>query len=209
LKFARTSIKKNWSNVVFSDEHRFKQFKGGNPRHNFVWAKSVGEVPGKEMERWGLTVDAWGGFSAQGKTDLAFYEDTLDAQGYQDILENSLLPAAKEWFGDEKEGWELQQDKATCHTAKSTKAWLERHEVAVVAGWPTKGDDINPIENLWAILDERLESKKFTTEGGMKKAIRKLWDEVDLSLLHNLIDSIPDRLRRIRKAEGGSIKAVN
>ena len=60
LKFARTNIKKDWSNVVFSDEHKFKQFKGGNPRHNFVWAKSVGEVPGKEMERWGLTVDAWG-----------------------------------------------------------------------------------------------------------------------------------------------------
>ena len=75
--------------------------------------------------------------------------------------------------------------------------------------WPTKGDDMNPIENLWAILDERLENKKFTTEEGMKKAILKLWDEVALSLLHNLIDSIPDRLRRIRKAEGGSIKAVN
>ena len=74
---------------------------------NFVRAKSVGGVPGKEMERWGLTVDAWGGFSWQGKTDLVFYEDTLDAPAYQDILKNSLLPAAKEWFGDEKEGWEL------------------------------------------------------------------------------------------------------
>ena len=58
------------------------------------------------MERWGLTVDAWGGFSLQGKTELVFYEDTLDAPAYQDILENSLLPAAKEWFGDEKDGWE-------------------------------------------------------------------------------------------------------
>ena len=54
LQFAKNNIKKDWSNVVFSDEHRFKQFKGGNPRHNFVWAKSVSEVPGQEMERWGL-----------------------------------------------------------------------------------------------------------------------------------------------------------
>ena len=60
MKFARTNIKKDWSDVVFNDEHKFKQFKGGNPRHDFVWAKSVGEVPAKEMERWGLTVDAWG-----------------------------------------------------------------------------------------------------------------------------------------------------
>jgi hypothetical protein len=85
---------------------------------------------------------------------------------------------------------------------------LEQHGVDVVEGWPTKGDDINPIENLWAILDEKLESKKFKTENGMKKAIRQVWDEVDLSLLHNLISSVPDRLRRIRKAQGGPIKAV-
>ena len=92
-----------------------------------------------------------------------------------------LLPAAREWFQDEKEGWELQQDKASCHTAKSTKRWLEQHGVEVVEGWPTKGDDINPMENLWAILDDRLENKKFKTEEGMKKAIRQVWDEVDLS----------------------------
>ena len=101
------------------------------------------------------------------------------------------MPAAQELFQDEKEGWELQQDKASCHTAKSTKRWLEQHGVDVVEGWPTKGDDINPIENLWAILDERLESKKFSTENGMKKAIRQVWEEVDLSLLHNRINSIP------------------
>ena len=95
----------------------------------------------------GLTVDAWGGFSSQGKTELSFYEGTLDAPAYQDILQKKLLPAAQGWFQDEKEG--------------------------------------------------------------MKKAIRQVWDEVDLSLLHNLIHSIPDRLRRIGKAKGGSIKAVN
>jgi DDE superfamily endonuclease/transposase len=157
LKFARTSIRKDWSTVVFSDEPTFKQFKGGNPRHSFVWDKSVSEGEGDGAV--GLTVDAWGGFSAQGKTELVFYEDTLDAEGYQDILQNSLLPAAEAWFEDEKQEWEFQQDKASCHTAKSTKRWLEQHGVGVVEAWPTKGDDINPMENLWAILDERLEHK--------------------------------------------------
>ena len=75
-------------------------------------------------------------------------------------------------------------------------------------GGPLRAMTCNPVENLWAILDERLEDKKFKTEKGMKKEIRQLWDELDSSLLHNLIDSIPDRLRRIRKAKGGSSKAV-
>jgi len=209
LKFAKTNSKKTWSNVVFTDEHKFKQFKGGNPQHNFIWAKSPSEVPEKEMERWGLTIDVWAGISSQGKTELACYQGTLDAHAYQEILEDMLLQAAQEWFEDETGGWELQQDKATCHTAKTTKQWLEQHGVEVVEGWPTKGDDINPIENLWAILDDRLENKKFRTKRGMEKAIRQLWDEVDSHLLNNLIDSIPDRLRRFRKAGGGSIKAVN
>ena len=103
LQFAKANTKKDWNNVVFSDEHTFKQFKGGNPRHNFVWAKSVSEVPAKEVERWGLTVDAWGGFSSKGKTELALYEGTLDAHTYQDILQKKLLPAAQRWFQDEKE----------------------------------------------------------------------------------------------------------
>jgi transposase len=209
LEFAKAYRMKNWSNVIFTDEHTFKQFKGGNPRHDFVWAKTPSEVPVKEVERWGLALDVWAGISLRGKTEVAFYEGSLNAHAYQDILENTLLPAAQDLFEDEKGGWELQQDKATCHTAKSTQEWLESHGVDVVEEWPTKGDDINPIENLWAILDDKLATKKFRTKKGMTKAIRQIWDEVDLPLLRNLIQSVPDRLRRIRKAEGGSIKAVN
>ena len=67
-----------------------------------VWAKSVSEVPGQEMERWGLAVNTWAGFSSRGKTKLAFYQGTLDADSYQNIL-NSLLPAAQGWYEDEKE----------------------------------------------------------------------------------------------------------
>ena len=161
LQFAKTNIEKDWSNVMFSDEHKFKQFRGGNPRHNLVWDTSSCQVPGHEMERWGLTVDAWGGFSAQGKTKLSS-KGTLDAPAYQDILQKRLLPAANGWFEDESGGWELQQDEASCHTAKSTMDWLEQHGVEVVEGWPT--NDINPMENLWVILDERLESNKFRTK---------------------------------------------
>ena len=64
---------------------------------------------------------------SRGKTKLAFYEGTLDAPAYQHILQKKLLPAAQEWLEDENEGWELQQDKASCHTAKSTEGWLEQH----------------------------------------------------------------------------------
>ena len=99
-----------------------------------------------------MTVDVWAGISTLGKTELFMYEGGLGAEDYQDVLRQGLVPAAQEWFEDVKSGWELQQDKATCHTAKSTMRFLEEQGIAVVEGWPTKGDDINPMENLWAIL---------------------------------------------------------
>ena len=57
-------------------------------------------------------------------------------------------------FEEKKDEWELQQDKATCHMARSTTEWLKENDVRVVDGWPTKGNDINSIENVWAILEE-------------------------------------------------------
>ena len=182
---------------MFSDEHKFKQFKGGNPVHDQIWAKSASEVPGKEVERWGWTVDVWAGISSRGKTKPFIYEGGLSAEGYQDILKKALIPVASKLFEDEKGGWEFQQDKATSHTAKSTMRFLEEKGIAVVEGWPTKGDDINPMENLWAILDERLENKKFNSKKSMEKAVSAVWKEVDDALLNSLIESIPDRLRRI------------
>jgi len=154
-------------------------------------------------------MDVWAGISSQGKTELFFYEGSLSAQGYQHILKQALRPMAQVWFENGKNGWELQQDKATAHTAKSTRDFLKLNGIAVVEDWPTKGDDINPMENLWAILDERLEKKRFNTRKSMKKAICEIWVGVDKPLLNNLIASVPDRLRRIVKAKGGSIKSVH
>ena len=208
LKFAKANRKKDWSGVVFSDEHKFKQFKGGNPQHDILWAKSVSEVPVKEVERWGLTVDVWAGISSRGKTKQFIYEGGLAAKDYQHILKKVLLPAARKLFKDEKLRWELQQDKATAHMAKSTMDYLEKNGVAVVKGWPAKGDDINPMENLWAILDEKLEEERFDTQESMEKAVRKIWNQVDDGLLARLIDSVPDRFRRIVKAKGASTKRV-
>ena len=54
-------------------------------------------------------------------------------------------------------------------TRKVPQTLAEKHGVEVVEGWPTEGDDINPMENLWAILDDRLEQKKFTTKRNEKK----------------------------------------
>lgn len=206
LAFAKTYKNKDWSNVIFSDEHSFKPFRPGNRRHKRRWATSRDKVPVVEVERFQKSLNVWAGISLKGKTPLHFYEGTLTSEDYQAVLEETLLPAASEMFDDEDDQWELVQDKATCHASKSTKNWLDDHNIAWIKEWPTKGDDINPIENLWAILDERLEQKKFTTFEGIKKAITEIWNDLEDTLVPNLIKSVPNRIKKVIKAKGGHTK---
>ncbi len=61
---------------------------------------------------------------------------------YQEILEHFMLPSADQIFKDAD--IIFQQDLAPAHTAKSTKSWLNDHDVGVL-DCPANSPDLNPI----------------------------------------------------------------
>ena len=54
----------------------------------------------------------------------------------------------------------FQQDNAACHTSYDSKAAIKILFDKSRINWPPNSPDLSPIENVWAILKEKLSKRK-------------------------------------------------
>lgn len=207
LRFARNHINKPlefWKRVVWSDESKFELFN--RKRRLRVWRKSDEGLKDKHlqgtMKHGGGNIMVWGCFSWFGVGNLVLISGIMTADGYIDILnenmEESLLKMGLE------DNYIFQQDNDPKHMAKKTQAFFRACRIKPLE-WPPQSPDLNPIENLWAILDNRVEKTHVTNKQTYFAALEQAWNELDPQHLRNLVESIPKRLQSIIEAKGGHI----
>jgi hypothetical protein len=71
--------------------------------------------------------------------------------------------------------------------------------------WAPQSADLNPTENLWAILDWSVPFTEKVNKTRFLAALLKTWESLPQELLQNLVNSIPKRLSLIIKARGHPI----
>lgn len=86
-----------------------------------------------------------------------------------------------------------------------TQNWLKERKVKAVF-FPAKGADMNPIENLWAIMSGKVygATKTFTDKATLEAAIRAAWADIqsDKDLRAKLVGSMQRRLAEVVKRKG-------
>ena len=70
--------------------------------------------------------------------------------------------------------------------------------------WPPNSPDINPVENLWSIMDEVVyKDPTPKTTKDLKRRLKQAWKKIPLSTLHDLSHSMPQWLRNLITNKGG------
>ncbi|GMF36073.1 unnamed protein product [Phytophthora fragariaefolia] len=190
-----------WPRVVFSDEKKWNL--DGPDGYQRYWQNL--RVPRRQTVRrqnGGGSLMVWGGFSRGGKTEVAILVGKQNSNDYVYTLSEYMLPYVHMHFGLE---YIFQQDNASIHTSKRTAEFFEEQEVMVMK-WPARSPDLNPIENLWAILSRTVYDngkKQYSSVSELREAVLAAWESVDQATLATLVDSMPKRLVEVLEKKGG------
>ena len=60
--------------------------------------------------------------------------------------------------------------------------------------WPANSPDLSPIENLWGIVERRVQAAGCKTFAEFKATLKKEWNQVSKGLCKNLMGSMKRRL---------------
>jgi transposase len=202
LQFAKETMAfgEKWKDVLFSDEKKFNL--DGPDGFKYYWADLTTEkkVFSKRVGGGG-SVMIWGAFSSKGKSELLFINTRLNADGYQQLIEDELIECQ-----NRNNNMIFQQDNAPIHVARSTMKWFETHNIKVL-NWPPLSPDLNPIENIWGIMAREIYDggKQFSNVNELKTAIQNSWNNVDEEIIKKLINSMNNRIFELISVKGKKI----
>jgi hypothetical protein len=129
------------------------------------------------------------------------FRENLKSKKLIDIYDKGLLPSAKEF---KINSWVLLEDNDSKHTSKLANSWREENQIDRIS-WPSNSPDINPIENIWAVLKNQVAQLNPSNLSQLEKNIKSVWENLPRKMPQNLVLSMPERITQVIQSKGDAI----
>ena len=145
----------------------------------------------------------WGCFCARGVGELVKINGIMNADDYINILKVGYFKSLRKW-GRTVRNTMFMQDNDPKHKAEKTIKFLHEKKLKVV-DWPAQSPDLNPLENLWAIVKQRVYN--FPTPPKNKDElwarVQEVWYSITPEECRKLVASVPESIQAVIKSKGG------
>jgi len=190
-----------WETVIWSDETTVRQRPQGKDITIRVHSSHIDDLEeiNPQIHSGGFSIMFWGCFSKLGLGPLVALEGTMNSENYLELIKDTLLPE----IDAAGRPMVFMQDNAPCHKAKRIMDFFAQENIETL-NWPPQSPDMNPIENLWAIIKAR-RKKKYgvpTSRNELIEQIFDIWNDIDVGLVHTLAESANKRVQAVLKANG-------
>ncbi|KAI5085750.1 hypothetical protein C0J45_24213, partial [Silurus meridionalis] len=160
-----------WSKVHFSDESKFNLLSNGKHYVRRQTGERLNPKCVKKSVKSGGSVMVWDRLSAAGVGPLIQLLGRVNANIYQNLLQQHMVPSLR---SSPSQPAVFMQDNAPCHTAKQVKHFLKPENIEIMT-WSAQSPDLNPVENLWKILGDKVMAKKPTTVSELWRRLEEEW----------------------------------
>ena len=227
--FAREHRKQPWGAVLFTDRCKIQLHYPGVKVKSGQWLKKGQRRRARRVNhaqvcnvyfgisKWGTTkvhfVCGTSKMRSQYKNKKGELAKNITAAEYEDVVAGMLQEANKVFSAEGVRFWTLQQDNDPTHKNASTRAVAKfntanKHgsQVYLMQGWPPNSPDLNPIENLWAIMQKQLMAAGPTSFDDFKNLVERRLEGTSKRLLKSLVGSMPRRMEACIAAKGAKTK---
>jgi transposase len=197
----------DWKQVLWSDETKVNRL--GSDGVQWAWAREGAGLSDRLIiptANFGSgSVMFWGCMGWLGTGFGCCLERTLNKELYLEIL-GEEFSWSLEHLGLEPGEVIFQQENASSHKARVCLNWFEEHGIELLE-WSAMSPDLNPIENLWAELKQRLRKYEYPPGGVLElwERVQEVWDGFGEDYCQKLIESLPRRMAMLLKSKGKSI----
>lgn len=193
-------------NVMWSDETMVKSHPINRKSYSYVHRTTPRQIQ-ERKQQGGFSIMFWGCISRFGRGPLVVLEGNMNAEKYRKVVNEFFIPELMDW---QSKGVDLilMQDGAPCHKAKVVLEHF-RDTGFPPLSWPSCSPDLNPIENVWAWVKQKLytEFPPAKTKQELMINVLAIWEDLDDELCSRYCSNYDKRLHRVVEANGRQIKS--